>query len=42
MINYNKDKNTYHRKKNRQNEALNLEKFMANAGPLLEKIIEKN
>ena len=42
MINYNRDKNTYVRKKKRDNEALNLEKFMNKSGPIIEKIIEEN
>ena len=42
MINYNRDKNTYVRKKKRENEALNLEKFVSKAGPVMEKICEEN
>jgi hypothetical protein len=30
------------RKKKRENEALNLEKFMTSAGPVMEKVIEEN
>jgi hypothetical protein len=40
MTNYNKDKSTYQRKKKRENQALNLEKFIQKAGPLMEKIID--
>jgi hypothetical protein len=32
----------YPRKKKRENEALNLEKFMARAGPVMERVIEEN
>lgn len=42
MINYNRDKNTYVRKKKRDNEALNLEKFVNKAGPVCEKMVEEN
>ena len=42
MINYNRDKNTYVRKKKRDNEALNLEKFVMKAGPVMEKMCEEN
>jgi len=42
MINYNRDKNTYVRKKKRDNEALNLEKFVNKAGPVIEKLVEEN
>lgn len=42
MSNYNKNKNTYQRKKKRENEALNLEKFMSRAGPVVEQIIDEN
>jgi hypothetical protein len=42
MINYNRDKTTYVRKKKRDNEALNLEKFVNKAGPVLEKMVEEN
>ena len=42
MINYNRDKNTYVRKKKRDNEALNLEKFVNKAGPVTEKMVEGN
>ena len=41
MVNYNRDKNTYVRKKKRDNEALNLEKFVNKAGPVMEKIVEE-
>ena len=37
LANYNKSKQTgYQRKKKKENEALNLEKFMARAGPVFE------
>lgn len=36
LTNYNKNKGTYQRKKKRENEALQLEKFMQRAGPVLE------
>lgn len=42
MINYNRDKNTYVRKKKRDNEALNLEKFVNKSGPVVEKLVEEN
>ena len=42
VINYNRDKNTYVRKKKRDNEALNLEKFVNKAGPVIEKLVEEN
>ena len=42
MINYNRDKNTYVRKKKRDNEALNLEKFVSKAMPVMEKMVEEN
>ena len=42
MINYNRDKNTYVRKKKRENEALNLEKFVGRAGQVMEKMCEEN
>jgi hypothetical protein len=42
MVNYNRDKDTYVRKKKRDNEALNLEKFVTKAGPLIEKVVEEN
>ena len=42
MVNYNRDKNTYQRKKKRQNEALQLQKFISNSGPVMEKVIEEN
>jgi hypothetical protein len=42
LINYNKSKTTYQRKKKRENEALNLEKFMQRAGPVMEQVIELN
>lgn len=32
----------YTRKKKRQDEALNLEKFMSKAGPVMEQVIEEN
>jgi hypothetical protein len=36
LINYNKTKGNYQRKKKRENDALNLEKFMQRAGPVME------
>ncbi len=42
MVNYNKDRSTYQRKKKRENQALGLETFMAKAGPLMEKVIDRN
>ena len=36
MTNYNKGKGEYQRKKKKENEALNLEKFMGRAGPVFE------
>ena len=42
MTNYNKNKNQYQRKKKRENEALNLERFMARAGPVVEQAIDEN
>ena len=42
MFNYNKSKDTYQRKKKRQNEALELEKFIMKAGPVMEKVIDEN
>jgi len=42
LINYNRNKDKYVRKKKRENEALNLEKFMTSAGPVMEKVIEEN
>lgn len=42
MINYNRNKDKYIRKKKRTDEALNLEKFMMSAGPVMEKVIEEN
>jgi hypothetical protein len=36
MTNYNKNKGGYQRKKKRENEALNLEKFMNRACPVIE------
>jgi hypothetical protein len=39
MYNYNRNKNVYQRKKKRDNEALNLEKFMGRAGPVMEMVI---
>ena len=36
MANYNKSKDKYQRKKKRDNEALNLERFMSRAGPVVE------
>lgn len=42
MINYNRNKDKYIRKKKRTDEALNLEKFMMSAGPVMEKVIEDN
>ena len=41
-INYNRSKDTYQRKKKRENEALALQKFMSSAGPVMEKVIEEN
>jgi len=41
-INYNRDKSQYQRKKKRENEALALQKFMSQAGPVMEKVIEEN
>jgi hypothetical protein len=42
LINYNRNKDKYIRKKKRTDEALNLEKFMMSAGPVMEKVIEEN
>lgn len=42
LINYNRNKDTYQRRKKRQNEALNLEKFINSAGPVMEKVVEEN
>ena len=42
MVNYNRDKNTYQRKKKRANEEIQLEKFINKAGPVMEKLIEEN
>ena len=36
LANYNKNKDGYQRKKKRENEALQLEKFMQRAGPVME------
>lgn len=36
MTNYNKGKGEFQRKKKKENEALNLEKFMSRAGPVFE------
>ena len=43
MANYNtkKESGTQMRKK-KENEALNLEKFMSRAGPVMENVIEEN
>jgi hypothetical protein len=42
LVNYNRNKDKYIRKKKRTDEALNLEKFMTSAGPVMEKVIEEN
>jgi hypothetical protein len=42
LVNYNKQKGGFQRKKKRENEALQLEKFMQRAGPLMEQVIELN
>jgi hypothetical protein len=42
MKNYNRSKDTYQRKKKDQNAALKLEKFITQAGPVMEKVIEEN
>lgn len=42
LVNYSKSKQTYQRKKKRDNEALQLEKFMQRAGPVMEQVIELN
>ena len=42
MINYNRDRTKYQRKKKDQNQALKLEKFIMQAGPVMEKVIEEN
>jgi len=41
-VNYNRNKDTYIRKKKRDNEALNLEKFVNKSGPVIEKLVEEN
>ena len=40
FLNYNKDKTTYQRKKKRDNQALNLDKFISKAGRVMEKLVE--
>ncbi len=42
MSNFSKNKGQYQRKKKRDNEALNLEKFMQRAGPIMEQVIDEN
>ena len=41
-VNYDQNKDTYQRRKKRDNEALNLEKFMIITGPIMEKVLEEN
>jgi len=41
MANYKKKDAGYQRKKKRNNEALMMEKFMARAGPMMEKVVEE-
>ena len=42
MSNYKQQKGVYQRKKKRENEALNLEKFMSRSGPVMDQVIEDN
>ena len=42
VYNFNRNKDTYQRKIKRQNEALQLNKFMEKAGPMMIKVIEEN